>query len=301
MATVVKQNFISGYTSSGIYHESLGTFGNVYAKNQIINSLGPVPGVYVVEGMPTFVSNVISGNYVGVGLGGIFTYCTLTKNTIMGNTLYGIGIGSSSGYLSKNYISGSDTGVFQAITTIIQTSSILTLIGNKVTNNTNHGVYGTDSTGTGILDAEKNFSADNGSIGIGYGGGQGVFMDKNRVASNQGGGMGGPSTETLTMTKNLAVGNTVVGVGGGVFSMIYKNRILATEGIGIFGFTGSHVEGNKVTGSTLNGIDGSFSTGSLIESNKAFGNGDGVTYFDLYDNNPDDVWFYNKYDTASLP
>ena len=47
--------------------------------------------------------------------------------------------------------------------------------------------------------------------------------------------------------------------------------------------------------------DGSSTEGSLIESNKVFGNGDGVTYFDLYDDAADDTWLNNKYGTASLP
>ena len=48
---------------------------------------------------------------------------------------------------------------------------------------------------------------------------------------------------------------------------------------------------------TGNGIDGSGGSGSLIDYNKAFGNGG----FDLYDDAANDVWLYNKIGTYSLP
>lgn len=301
MATEVKQNFISENITQGIYHECYGTFGNVYVKNLIVNNIAPAPGVNVAAGIPTFVGNVISGSSAGFASIGTFTYCNFMKNTVMGNNPYGFVFADSGGYMAKNYISENGYGIFQIVGVPNVISNILTLIGNKVLNNLSSGLYSNDSSGTGILDAEKNFVADNGGPGIAFAGGLGGFVDKNRVASNTGGGLGTPPTNIMSVTKNLVTGNTAVGIGGGTFSMIYKNSVLANDAYGIYGFTSSHLEGNKVMGNTGNGIDGSLSSGSLIESNKAFGNGDGVTYFDLYDNNPDDVWLFNKAGTASLP
>ena len=124
-------------------------------------------------------------------------------------------------------------------------------------------------------------------------------MDKNKVASNILGGMGTGSVTPLTLTKNLVFDNGVVGIAGGTSSVIYKNSVIANNAVGINNFNISHLDGNKILGNFGHGIDASTSTASLIENCKVLGNGDGVTYFDLYDSAGVDLWYNNKYGTSN--
>jgi len=295
--TLVKQNSITGNGTRGILHSSFGTFGNLYLKNTIVDNLNI--GVLVSAGLPTFSGNFISGNGVDGFSSEGGAYCTLAKNTISNNAL-GILMFNSSGFLSKNFITGNSSYGFQlaVLNTSSMMSDIITLTGNKVTDNGLGGMYSTDTTGECIQYASRNYLNSN-SIGLLFSNGRGAFIDKNKVTMSVIAGIGSGNGAFPTMTKNLvyAGGHGII---GDDFAVIYKNKVYSNDGIGISGFNAAHLEGNVVQGNGLHGIDASGGNFSLIENCKVLGNGDGVTYFDLNDNAPpDDAWLNNKYGTSS--
>jgi len=295
--TVVKQNTITNSSFAGIIDASASGFGNMYIKNQIKEN--PGDGVDVLAGLPTFSGNLIADNG-GYGIRSrVGAYSTLIKNTISGNTNHGVYLENSSGYFSKNNITGNFAGVYQDLTSPSLYSLILTLTSNKLTANPNGGAVVIDNTGESILDARKNFAASNVAAGIVFNGGQSAFMDKNKVASNSSAGMGTGTVTPLTMTQNLVYDNGIMGISGGTSSAIYHNKVLANGATGIGNFDNSHLDGNTVQGNLGNGIDASGSALSMIENCKVLGNGDGVATFDLYDNAADDIWYNNKFGTAS--
>ena len=303
--TEVQQNVITGSTNQAIQQSNPnynGNFGNIYSKNRI--QFNPGDGVYVLSGFPTFIGNLITDNG-GVGFGSDSTtgttYSTLMKNAFNNNAGgSSVGMLNSSGYLAKNNISASSYGIAQQVTVPVMMSNILTLMGNKIID-TNIGVFAVDSTGIGIVDAVKNFIVDNPGGGVGVGGHQGIFLEKNKVAANGSVGIATAAGQA-TLNKNLVYANGDHGIASaGIFSVIYKNKVNGNNGSGIMMTDFTHVDGNKVLGNTQHGIDGSASANSLIENNKALGNGDGATYFDLYDDGPNNVWLNNKINTYSLP
>jgi len=295
--TLVKKNTVSdnGY---GLYHIGTDTFGNVYANN-VINGNGF--GVYVINGFPTFSGNLIDGNQEGFR-SDIGAYSTLIKNTIS-NSWGGRGVylKDSSGYLSQNKLTGNSTdGVRHLITTSAYLPSrILTLTGNKITANEFFGVASSDSTNQTVLDARKNYIVGNDDYGFEIGV-EGVFIDKNTVGANFGYGIYLDPASPATVTKNFVNGNLFPGIRSGSRSVIYGNRVYANHGSGITFFSNSYVAKNTVLSNHFNGIDATGSSGSLIENNKSYGNGDGMTYFDLYDPLTNDIWSINKYGTADL-
>jgi len=298
--SVVKQNTITANGTDGIAHSSTDTFGNMYLKNTIAANLGN--GVHVNGGLPTFSGNLITGN-LGIGFyseGG--AYSTLLKNTISSHTGaggYGVGMVDSSGYLSKNNITGNIMGgVVRSLILSTPVSKILTVTSNKINANGIYGLYSADTTGEGIMDARKNFFSAN-AVGMLFTGNVGAFIDKNKATANGTAGIAGGLGAIATVTGNL------VSAGGpGIvtedFAVIYKNKVYGNAGPGIAGFNLSHLEKNVVQGNQGHGIDASMGAFSLIENNKVFGNGNSVTTFDLNDNSPlDDIWLDNKYGTSS--
>ena len=303
---VVQQNIITGSTSAAINHDNtsgFGTFGNVYSKNRIQFNTGN--GVYVTSGFPTIIGNLITDNggtgFLSDASTGV-TYSTLMKNTIVNNAGgSGVYMEDSSGYLSKNTITTSSNGVLQLWTAApVLLSKITTLMGNKITNN-NIGVASVNLSDEGFIDAVKNIVVDNAGGGFALGGGQGFFLEKNKVAANGGVGLAVGGGQAM-INKNLVFVNDGHGIiSGGIFSVIYKNKVNANNGSGIIMDEATHVDGNKVLGNDEHGIDGSDSMESLIENNKVLGNGDGATYYDLYDDGPNNIWLNNKINTYSLP
>ena len=302
-STVVKQNKVIANPGAGIAQISFGTNANIYTKNVITDNGDD--GVQVLGGLPTFIGNNISNNGGnGVHSLAYISYLTLMKNTISGNVMHGVYMEDSTGYLTKNNISGhAGYGVYELLTTTTTNPPILTLTSNKITDN-GAGVGFGDSNGVGILNAEKNFITGSlVAVGIQMGGGLSALLDKNKISMNPIGIV--MVNETQTITNSLVYGNLSGGIAAGDQSVLYKNKVKNNGGHGILGFGASHVEGNVVMDNTGNGIDGSGTpgsgSGSLINDNKAFGNGDGATTFDLYDNAASDVWIDNKIGTYSLP
>jgi len=301
--SIVQNNFITGSGSVALNHFSPGTFGNVYSKNVISGNLNV--GVQVFGGFPTFISNLISDNS-GIGFySDSIAYNTMVKNTVSGNGNFGVYLRNSSGYLSNNRINGnSSTGVFQNTANIPMTTRILTLTGNKITTNGSYGVNFIDGSGYSVMDARKNYIVDNNNDGIFLDSGQGAFLDKNTIGGNNNRGIASNDSLKMSVTKNYLFNNVSHGIftWGNYNTVIYSNRVYSNIGAGIAGFSiGSHVDRNVVLSNGLNGIDATFGSGSLIENNKVFGNGDGISFFDLHDNQPtDDIWSNNKYGTSLL-
>ena len=303
-STVLKQNRVSGNGDIGVFQSCWGLNANVYSKNVITENGSH--GVYIERGLPTFIGNTITNN-AGDGLhsAGYPTYTTLIKNTISNNDFHGFYMLDSCGYMSKNNISGhtaSSAGIYQQLDTDSSVPAILTLANNKLTGN-DFGVELLDNTslpGSGVLNAEKNFCAAN-VKGVVITNEINAFLDKNKITANILAGIESINSHGQTITRNLVYGNMGTGISSGFDSLIYKNKIANNAGPGIYGFDTSHVAGNVVLTNAENGIDGSGGSGSLVESNKAFGNGNGISTFDLYDNGDDDEWIYNKAGTTSLP
>ena len=298
--SIILKNTITGNIFDGLYHNGTGTFGNVYSKNVISGNLGS--GVNLYGGSPMLSNNFIDNNG-GMGISNQwYSNTTFTKNTISNNGIYGIYMYNSSGYLFKNNITqNSNTGIQYTLGNDPLTSRILALISNKITSNGGFGLYSGDSTNLSILDAKKNFIVSSSTNnGIYFQSGQCAFFDKNTIAANSGIGIAVNSPALATMTKNFLYSNTSDGIITGDNSVIYKNRAYLNGDSGIAGFSTSHLENNIVLGNFQHGIDGTGGANSLIENNKVLGNGDGLTWFDLYDPSTDDVWINNKYDTSSL-
>jgi len=179
-------------------------------------------------------------------------------------------------------------------------SRILTASGNKITANDAFGLMTTDTATRSILNADKNYIVGNNAHGIFFESGQGFFMDKNTVGLNNGDGIISSPLSPATLNKNYVYGNSSAGVAVGRWSVIYSNRLYSNGGTGLILSDSSHVQKNTVMNNFGNGIDGSASLDSLIENCKAYGNGDGMVTFDLYDPSfffDVNAWLNNKYGT----
>jgi len=282
----IKNNVVTGNSGYGIYEDAYGAYLNKVNKNTV--TLNGSDGIYVYQGIKVK-KNKVNEN-VGDGIYASSYGNIITENKVKTNTGDGIYCNDYNNWVEANVVDGNTGDGIYAYGTGSQ------ILNNEVTNNGGDGIYNSEDLAT----ISGNFVDTNGGDGIV------PYYDSILVTDNISTNNGGYGIYTddysNTILRNKVKLNGSDGIGGYCWTCVIKdNNVRRNVGDGIVDVEHSKVAGNVVAKNAENGIDAQGYYGNWIKNNVTFENGDGITYFDLYDDaDPtDDYWQGNTSDTSS--
>jgi parallel beta-helix repeat protein len=291
LGTRILRNKVKRNIEIGIRDTTYGALKNKIADNVVTDNGGY--GISVYQG-----SRVLNNKVMDNGSNGI--YMQNTGNILMRNTVTGSGsdgiYGEETGqYAERNFVDDNqgDGMYFNQYDT--------TVIKNTVTNNDSEGLH----LNQDLAVLRINFVDMNDQVGMWHSN-DAVVAAGNTVTNNGDRGIAVDEYSNV-ISRNLVVNNSGDGIGYRcVYAIISGNNVRKNTGDGISDLENCVVKENLAKGNNGSGINSSRNVftddfyGSLIKNNTARGNGNGVTTFDLHDDDPrDDFWKKNRHGTHS--
>jgi parallel beta-helix repeat protein len=249
------------------------TVSNVSVTNNIVsgntgNGIGLTRASTATIEKIAVTSNQVSGNGAGIGVSRS-EYVTVTGNTVVGNTEYGIKVAASGSSLpatnvsiSANTCSGNGTSGIEVNGNIASGDIItdISISGNTTTGNTYHGIYvhGVAGNITDSVSIIGNTTSGNTLCGVKIDSAEYIVVSSNSITDNTTNGV------EVTGAANTAEGNMIVG------NAIRNNT---ENGVKVTSSPFTVVNNNTIFDNGMNGLLVTTATDITVNSNSFLRNG----------------------------